>query len=189
MSQTPLPPPFQAPHYSPAPPPPRRTGLSPAAKVLIGVGIGVGVMVFVVFSILAYIGMKGPDTKVVPGRQLPARFVSEIQGLNLLEQREQIEFFYSDALMDIKDGFYLLTDRKVIIYSQYYYGDPAWVIPFSEIADLSVNYDDSFWADSLISITLTDETVATFPVSSEAGGDKRFYNALMKKWKAAQGES
>lgn len=148
-------------------------------------GIGVGLFAFAILSGLIYIGLITPEPEVVPGRQVRARFMSQIRNLNILEEGEQVEFFYSDALFNIEEGFCLLTDRKVVIYCRDYH-KPSQKIPFSDIADLSVTYDNSFWNDSRISITLTDDTVATFPVSSEHGGDKRFYKSLMKKWKEAQ---
>ena len=79
-----------------------------------------------------YVGTVGPDTKVLSGRQVPARFLAQIRELDLLEPNEQIQYFYSDALVNIEDGFYLLTDRKVVVYSRTY-EEPAVLVPFCEI--------------------------------------------------------
>ena len=82
--------------------------------------------------------------------------------------------------MDITDGFYLLTDRKVVVYSTTYF-EPAILIPFDDIQELSIEYDESFFTDSVVWITRADGSTVSFPVSSEGGGDKRFYKALVER--------
>ena len=130
-----------------------------------------------------YIGATGPDTKAIPGRQIPARFVSQIRNLKLLEPGEQIQYFYSDALFNIEEGFYLLTDRKVVIYSRNL-DDPSVLIPFSDIADLQFDASDNWVDDSQITLELTDGSYASFPVSAQGGGDQNMYAALKKRWEA-----
>jgi hypothetical protein len=142
--------------------------------------IAAGLVVFVivaVFALLVYIGSEGPSTSVVPGRQIPKEYRSTIQTLDLLEEGEQILYFYSDAMVDIEEGFYLLTDRKVAVYDNEW--DPPDVrIPFSQIEDLDITYDESFWTDSTVLLVLTDGSEVWFPLSSDDGGDKKFFEAL-----------
>ena len=147
-------------------------------------GGGVVALVVIVLSVLVYIGTVGPDTFIVSGQQMNERFVTTIQDLEVLEEGEQILFFYSDALLDIEEGFYLLTDRKVLVYSAEWV-EPAIPVRFDEIEDLDVVYDESFFVDSRIMITLKNGDYVTFPVSSEQGGDKKFFAALEKSWKEA----
>ena len=125
-------------------------------------------------GLLAYAFIVGPDIEVVPGAQVPQRFLSKIRALDLLEPGERVRFFYSDAFINIEEGFYLFTDRKVIVYKKEY-EQPAVVVPFSEIKDIDINFAESTWEDSQVYLTLADESVVSFPVSSEAGGEKRFY--------------
>ncbi len=99
--------------------------------------------------------------------------MSTIRGLNLLEDGEQIRFFYSDAILDITDGMYFFTDRKVVVYGSGL-ENPAIITPYSMIAAIELAFDDSFFNDSLITLTLVDDTYVSFPVSSESGGDKPF---------------
>ncbi len=130
---------------------------------------------------LMYIGLMGPGTKVIPGAQVPGRFVSQVRDLGLLDPSEQIRFFYSDALVDIEEGFYLFTDRKVVVYKREY-EEPAMVIPFSSIREMDAEWTDSTWIDSQIALTLDDDSVVWFPVSSEDGGDREFFRALRATW-------
>ncbi|MEE9295652.1 MAG: hypothetical protein V3W34_11915 [Phycisphaerae bacterium] len=166
-------------------PPALQTRASRRSKVLKWFaicGIVLGAVTLAIFATCIYIGVQGPDTKVLSGRQLPARFMAQIRALNLLEPEEQIHYFYSDALLNIEEGMYLLTDRKVVIYSRSY-DDPALIIPFSEIVDVEVTFSESWLEDSVIGLSLVDDTYASFPVSREGGGDKRVYEALKKMCK------
>ena len=126
---------------------------------------------------IVYVGIVTPPIEVLSGAQLPQRFASTIRDLGLLESDEQIIYFYSDAIIDITEGFYLLTDRKVVVYSTLY-DEPAILVPFSDISKLDVEFDESFLTDSMIWITRENDSTVSFPVSSEKGGDKQFYEAL-----------
>lgn len=135
---------------------------------------------FALCGMCMYVGMVGPDTKVLPGRQLPARFLAQIRELNVLEPDEQIQFFYSDALINIEEGFYLVTDRKLVVYSRAF-DEPAILVPFSDIEEIEGDFSDSWFVDSAVTVTLTDGTYVSFPASAEAGGDRMMYEALKKK--------
>ena len=126
-----------------------------------------------------YVGAVGPDTKVMSGRQVPARFLAQIRKLEVLEPDEQIRYFYSDALVNIEEGFYLLTDRKVVVYSRTY-EEPAVLVPFHEIEEIDAAFSDTWLDDSWITLTLTDGTLVSFPASSEGGGDHKMYDTLKK---------
>jgi len=132
---------------------------------------------------LVYVGTVGPETFVVPGPQVKLGHLKEIRRLGLLEPGEQIKYFYSDAFVDIKGGFYFVTDRRLVLYSDGWV-TPAAIIGFSNIADLSIAYRGSFFEDSQVTVELDDGDVFWFPLSSERGGDKRFFEYAEKRWKA-----
>jgi len=160
----------------------RSSHSSSILKWLLICGIAIGSVILALFGTCVYIGVQSPDTRVLPGRQVPARFMAQIRKLDLLEPGEQIQYFYSDALLNIEEGMYFLTDRKVVIYSRSF-DDPAIIIPFSEIVDVEVTFSDSWFEDSVITMTLADDTYNWFPVSSEGGGDKKVYETLKKRCK------
>ena len=135
------------------------------------------VVAVLIMGLLVYAVLVGPDIEVVPGAQVPQRFLSKIRALDLLEPGERVRFFYSDAFINIEEGFYLFTDRKVVVYKKEY-EQPAVVVPFSEIKNMDIEFSGSTWEDSHVYLTLADDSVVSFPVSSEGGGDKRFYESL-----------
>jgi len=51
-------------------------------------------------------------------------------------------------------------------------------VRFDEIADLTLDRDESFFVDSQITLELKDGQPVSFPVSSEVGGDERFFDAI-----------
>lgn len=127
-----------------------------------------------------YVGMVAPDTKVLSGRQIPKKFMDQIRDLDVLEPGEQIQYFYSDGLLNIEEGFYLITERKVVVYSREY-DEPAILVPFSEIAEIDADFSNTWLGESWITLTLTDGTSVSFPASSEGGGDRKMEAALAKQ--------
>jgi hypothetical protein len=142
-------------------------------------GIACASVVALAVIALFVIGSIGPDTSVYTGRQVPKRFMKTIRSLNLLSEGEQIKYFYSDALVDIKKGLYLVTDRNLVLYSTDW-EEPETIIPFDRIKSLDVEYNDSFWDDSMVNVTTYSGMEVYFPVSSEKGLDRKFVQAIGK---------
>lgn len=171
---------YQQPATAAAPPP--ATGLRRVpwwGWLLIALS-AVGVLSCAGFcAFAAYVGSKGPDTKVYAGHEVPAKYVNEIKSLGLLEANEQIRFFYSDALTDIKNGFYFVSDKKVAVYI----GDaatPAQAVPFKQIKEADIVRTTSMLEDSTITLTLTDGRIVSFPVSNELDRDQMFLDTIEK---------
>jgi len=142
-----------------------------ATGVLIGTSVGT------VLIILMVVGSQGPDTSIYPGHMVPKKYVETVRALGLLEDDETIRYFYSDALRDISDGLYFVTDRHVVLYSSAW-AEPATIILFEDIASLEIAYDDSFWTDSFVSLSTYTGIEVVFPISSESGLDRKFYEAI-----------
>jgi hypothetical protein len=147
-----------------------------ALKVLGIIGLA---FVSLLFLGLIYIGKVSPDTKVVSGAQLEARFMKQIRALKLLDEGEQLRLFYSDALTDVTEGMYFLTDRKLVLHSQDY-ATPTILIPLTEIADVRATYSDDWVDPTMVWVTLKDGAEHSFPLSNEGGGDKQFVKALQQ---------
>lgn len=148
-------------------------------KLLIGCGIALGVLVLLVCGGLVtgavYLGQNSPETFVQAAEDVRPRFLEVVRELDILEVDEEIVFFYSDALLDLEEGLYLATDRRVLIYSTYYFGDePLQSFPYEEITRLDLERETSFLVDSDLTVEDLDGNWVTFPLSSERGGDVRF---------------
>lgn len=139
------------------------------------------VLILLVLSAVAaviYATAVTPEQTVVSARQFPARYARQLDSLGLLQEGEQLQLIYCDGFFDIRDGMYLLTDRHVILYDRSNV-EPAWIIPFSEIEDVSIEYSDSWLDDSVLTLFLRDDDVAVIPLSNTNNGDRLWYNKLM----------
>jgi hypothetical protein len=144
------------------------------------VGIILGSIACLIAGAVMYIGEVAPETSIYTGRQVPKRYLSTVSDLKLLQEDEQIRYFYSDALLDIKDGLYFVTDRNLVIYSSEW-EEPAEVMPLTDIIKLDVEYDESFFEDSTVYIETIQGMEISFPLSSEKGLDKKFVEAIREK--------
>ncbi len=130
---------------------------------------------------LMYVGAYGPETSVYPGDEVPSHFTDEMKEVGALEEGEQILFFYSDGFTDILEGFYFVSDQRVVIYSELAPGEPLTSISFDEIAELEIYRDESFLDDSEITLILDSGEYVFIPVSSEQGRDRKFFDAIKKR--------
>lgn len=138
---------------------------------------------------LAYLGTYGPETSVYTGNRVPSRFVRTMKSLGALDEGEQIQFFYSDALTDIRDGFYFVSDRKVVIYAEATGDNPLTIVPFEAIESAELYRNESFFEDSQITLQLKDGQILSFPVSSEYDRDEQFHQAILDRIDAPVGEA
>lgn len=131
---------------------------------------------------LLIIGSLAPETEVIPGKQINKRYLNFLWDQEIVERSENIQYWYSDAFGDFKNGFYLFTNKKVVVYSQNW-EEPAIIVPYSDIIDIEFERDESFIVDSRITLILNDSSTVFFPVSSENDGDKKYHDILVKMWR------
>jgi hypothetical protein len=158
---------------------PPAEGKSRRRKWLVVGGAVVGTLAAGIVVLLAFIGAVAPETSVVAGAQMRKSHLAKIRSLGLLEPGEEVRYFYSDALFNIEDGHYFLTDRKLVIYSREF-DEPAIVVPFREIASVTAEWNDSFFEDSSVLVELDDGQVVWFPLSSEKGLDRVFVEEIKR---------
>ena len=149
---------------------------------VLGAGLGlVGVCCGGLFIGLAYIGVSGPETSVYTGNQVPEKFLATAREVGALDANEKVRFFYSDSLVDIREGFYFVSDKKVVIYHEDGRESPLIAIDFDEIEDVEIYRNESFFEDSEITIQTTSGEFVAFPVSSEFDRDQAFFEAIEAK--------
>lgn len=159
-----------------------KSGRAKSGLVLWVLGGGAAIMLICcggMFGGLVYIGVQGPETSVYVGNQVPNRFVQTAKDVGALQEGERVRFFYSDALTNIRDGFYLVSDTSVVIYIEDGRAEPLQVIPFGDIENADLYRETSFIEDSEIMIETKDGNFVAFPVSSEYDRDQQFYDAIM----------
>jgi hypothetical protein len=155
----------------------RKGKMKKKVKIII---LGCASLLGAIVIAMVIVSSIGPDIAVYTGHQMPKRFMETIRSLNLLEEYEQIRFFYSDAMIDIKNGLYFVTDKNLVLYSRGW-EEPETIIPFDQIASLDVRYDDSLVEDTIVFVTTRSGMLIYFPVSSVRGLDKKFVEAIREK--------
>src|SRR5438045_6338167 len=163
----------------PSPAPKRK--LATWAWVLLSIG---GVLVLSCAGCLGFlwhVSSSGPETKVYLGHELPAKYADTMRNLGVLEAGEQVQYFYSDALTDIRDGFSVLTDKKIAIYNKDA-AQPTTVVKYDRIRDASMDKGSGL-DDSTINLKLVDDTAVSFPVSTDLNRDTMVLDAIKKRMK------
>lgn len=173
--------PSQPPFGKDAAYPPQPRGSRVWLWLLLGVGAFVALACSGGLAGLVYLGVYCPETSVYTGNQVPARFIATMKDVEALDEGENLLYFYSDAMTDIRQGFYFVSDKKVVIYSEAAGESPLTVVRFEEIDDLVLDRDESFFEDSQITLELKDGRPVSFPVSSETSGDQRFFEAIQTR--------
>ncbi|MEM8866290.1 MAG: hypothetical protein AAGF31_12160 [Planctomycetota bacterium] len=150
------------------------------SQTLLGVAIALPIIAFLMFC--GYVGWGlatglVPDTKVLPGDELPSGLVKVVTKSAGLVPGERIIFFYSAAMTPEGDGN-LLTDQRVISYVDD--GNNKWAdwIAIEDIVEMRFDKSDSWLEDSTIVVTSADGTELTLLASNEGGGDEQFVNAI-----------
>jgi hypothetical protein len=149
-------------------------------KIIIIIAVVAVCIAALIVGGVLYIGIVGPETFVVSGRQMTKDHSRIIRELDLLEDSERIQYFYSDVLTDIRKGMYFVTDRKLVLYNANW-EEPKLIAPFAVVTDAQLERNESFFEDSYITIRLDNGEVWMFPVSSERGNDKAFYDYLISR--------
>jgi hypothetical protein len=129
---------------------------------------------------LVYVGLVGPETRVVAGHEVSKHQAKIIGQLGLLQPGERIQYFYSDAVVDIRNGMYFVTDRRLVLYCKDWEKTSQEAV-FGEISRIEGELKDSFWEDSTIHVTLKGGETLEFPLSNEKGGSRRFFDYLKSK--------
>jgi hypothetical protein len=140
-----------------------------------------GVIIGILFIAALVVFDRGPETYVYTENRIPKRFLKEIKNLELIEDSEQVKYFYSDGFVKIEEGMYFITNKKIVLYSKDW-PEPAEFIAFDEITNVEVEYNDGWMDDSWVYIS-SEEFDYDFPLSSERKGDKKFVEYLQSQLK------
>ena len=145
------------------------------------IGISLGSVFIIVIGSLMVIGFFSPEIEVIPGKQINKKYLNFVWEQGIVDRSEEIQYWYSDGFGDFKNGFYLFTNKKVVVYSKDW-EEPAIIVPYTQIVDVEFEQDPSFYEDSRITLVLNDSSTVFFPVSSENGGDEKYYERLVEIW-------
>ncbi len=139
------------------------------------VGIGGAV------ALLSILGTLGPNTGVVPGEDISPRTHRVLVEEGYLQPEERLLYFYSGALLSVRESGNLFTDQSVVSYEVLDGETYRASASYDEIASIDVDYGDLL-TDTEITIHTTDGNEFLLQASSEEGGDQEFVTRLMSEW-------
>lgn len=149
------------------------------------IGCGILIAIVVGLSLAAIIGLgylieagKVPDSAALPKNKISSELVAKLRELKIVEADEEVQFYYSPALLSFEAEGYLFTDRRVISYENKDIYSATW----DEIENIEFEDSDSFFEDAIITVTTTDDEIFILFVSAESNLDNAFYNQLEKLW-------
>ena len=129
----------------------------------------------VIWLVIAF--SDSPDTFIYAGNQVPASFIGSAKDLGFIDPSEQVLFFYSDAIFDVEQAMYILTDQHLVLYNKAW-SDPQRIINFNEVVAINASWSSEWLTDSMITAELSDGSFWTFPLSTENDTDHRFVETL-----------
>ncbi len=124
-----------------------------------------------------------PPVDVVTGDQLAGRIKRQLIDAEIIEEREGIEYFYSDAPWSVMADGNLLTDRRVISYFTNEDGEfELYELFFDDIASVELIEEGGFWESSLYQVNgHAEDAWLQLYLSTGESGDKKFIEALQQR--------
>ncbi|WP_339719744.1 DUF3857 domain-containing protein [uncultured Paraglaciecola sp.] len=102
----------------------------------------------------------------------------------VLPASETIQYFYSDAVLSIRDDGNGFTNERVFSYwLDDQEGFQLEVASFDQVKNIEVEFSEDQDSNTFITIKRQDSTEFTLFVSAVEGGDKLFFNTLNGLWK------
>jgi hypothetical protein len=136
----------------------------------------------VIFA-FAGIGMFGPSTAVVPGADVRTGDLAYLRDSGLLEDNEELLYFYSPGFLSIEGVGVLATDWGVTSY----WTDPiseelgAAFLAYGDIEQIETNAGADVWGNTVVRVTGRDGSWFVFVLSSEGGGDAAFVEEIERR--------
>lgn len=151
-----------------------------APKWLFISGILSGVLVFVLLVIgMLITGGILPETRVVKGSELSTRFTSTLIDEGIVRPDEEIKYFFSGGAFSILERGSILTNKRVISYTQEDGELQVNEVAFQDIQDIELIEEGNSFTWSLYQVHSydEDESILLF-LSAEGGGDIEFVDAI-----------
>ena len=143
--------------------------------------------VFILHTALASINLL-PSTQVVEGSRLWARDVRFLQAEQLLEEGEEVLYFYSLGMLSIHADGQFLTDRRVVSYEKDFFTGQVvgYEAALDEIVDVEVFRAANWLEVTRVRIILEGGEWFALFLSAEAGADEVFIGELEARRRRAQ---
>ena len=130
-----------------------------------------------------------PDSKAVPGEKLSERSLRFLRAKGLIDEAEQVLYFYSGGVLDIEgDGSFFTDARVVRYYEDLVSGEfVSHSATYDAIASIEPELTDDWMGDSTIRVTRDDGEEILLAVCNDERGDREFLKRLRQEWERRRG--
>lgn len=147
------------------------------------VGIPIVVLTFIImgFGLLTMTSVL-PSTEVLAGSKMHSSDISALTEEGLIYPDEEIVYFYSDGFLSILESGNILTDNRVVVYTQEEGSLEIYEMLFADITSIVLIEEGSFLEDSVFEVrSARDDTWLRLFLSTEGKGDAKFVEELKKR--------
>lgn len=151
------------------------------------VAVSIACSALLAITFLPEIGLM-PPTYVVDGAKISQSHRQFMTELDVFSEDEELILLYSLGIFSFKEDGNFFTDKRVGCYWESYFeeGYEAESAFFEDIKDIAVEYSDSEWIDTSLTVLRHDDTEFMLSVSTEKGLDRDFVDQVLERWRAVQ---
>ena len=136
-----------------------------------------------VFSMGSEFGLA-PNEAVITGDKVLSHNIKFMQRHGIINSDDNLVYFYSDALLNIRDDGNGITDRHVFSYWKDDSGELKYkTARYDDIKDIKTTWSKSWSDDTVIDIIRNDGSKFILFISNSDKKDKVFVKALLDRWK------
>lgn len=134
---------------------------------------------------VTYMTLSDVQFEVVDQEQMYEDNYRVLLSNGIVREDEIIIMLHANGFSSVLDQGSILTNQRVIQYQEFDDEPFVYDVPYSAIADVTLEVQGDFWTDAEILVTTKDDDELWMYVSTWHSGDQRFLNELMARWKAA----
>jgi len=157
--------------------------LAPKWMYYVGIPVGVLMSILMVFGMMATVGVV-PSVTVVTGSEMNSKDILLLTEEGIIHQNDKIEFFYSDSYSSILKSGNILTDNRVVVYTQEEGSLQIYELPFQDIVSVELIKQGNYLNDSIYKVhSFQEDAWIRLILSTEDQKDVAFVEALRKRIK------
>ena len=146
-----------------------------------GIPTGVLMLALVGLAIMQSAGVL-TSSKVVTGSEMNSKDLSLLTDKGIVHPSEKIEYFYSEGFSSILEGGNVLTDNRVVVYTQEEGDLQIYGLPIQDIVSIELIKQGNFLNDSIYEVrSFNKDAWLRLLLSTEGQGDVIFIEALREK--------
>lgn len=150
-------------------------------RYYVGIPVGVLVLALMVLGLLTMTSVL-PSTEVLSGSRMHARDISLLTEQGLISPDEEMLYFYSDGFLSILETGSILTNSRVVAYTQEEGDMQIYEMFFKDITSIELIEEGDFLNDSIYEVNSEyDGSWLRLHLSTESKGDQKFIEELKKR--------